>query len=110
MSKNLVCSFCGRTSDAVEKLVAGPQVYICDGCVSLSLRNLTCFDSGADAPGGELSGQLRCSFCGKTERQVEGLAHGLGHLVCNGCLAQCFQHIVASHRESGAVIVQGGSG
>ncbi|MGZ3288296.1 MAG: ClpX C4-type zinc finger protein [Xanthobacteraceae bacterium] len=30
---NLRCSFCGRTSDQVERLVAGPSVYICDECI-----------------------------------------------------------------------------
>lgn len=29
------CSFCGRTEEAVEKMVAGPHVYICDKCVRL---------------------------------------------------------------------------
>jgi ATP-dependent Clp protease ATP-binding subunit ClpX len=29
------CSFCGRTEDAVEKLISGPNVYICDKCVQL---------------------------------------------------------------------------
>lgn len=29
------CSFCGRTEDVVEKLIAGPNVYICDKCVRL---------------------------------------------------------------------------
>ncbi len=34
--KDLVaCSFCSRTEDAVEKLIAGPDVYICDKCVRL---------------------------------------------------------------------------
>ena len=27
------CSFCAKTSSEVEKLIAGPGVYICDGCV-----------------------------------------------------------------------------
>lgn len=31
------CSFCGRTEDAVEKLVAGPNVFICDKCIRLCL-------------------------------------------------------------------------
>ena len=30
-----VCSFCGRTEDLVEKLISGPNVYICDKCVGL---------------------------------------------------------------------------
>lgn len=29
------CSFCGRTEDAVEKLISGPNAYICDKCVGL---------------------------------------------------------------------------
>lgn len=29
------CSFCGRTEDLVEKLISGPNAYICDKCVSL---------------------------------------------------------------------------
>ncbi len=29
------CSFCGRAEDAVEKLISGPSVYICDKCVRL---------------------------------------------------------------------------
>ncbi len=29
------CSFCGRTEDIVEKLISGPNAYICDKCVGL---------------------------------------------------------------------------
>lgn len=29
------CSFCGRSEEAVEKLISGPNVYICDKCVRL---------------------------------------------------------------------------
>ena len=29
------CSFCGKSQDHVRKIVAGPNVYICDECVSL---------------------------------------------------------------------------
>lgn len=29
------CSFCGRTEEDVEKLISGPQVFICDKCVRL---------------------------------------------------------------------------
>ncbi len=30
------CSFCGKTQDAVRKLIAGPDgIYICDECISL---------------------------------------------------------------------------
>jgi ATP-dependent Clp protease ATP-binding subunit ClpX len=29
----LLCSFCGKSKRQVEKLIAGPNVYICDECV-----------------------------------------------------------------------------
>jgi ATP-dependent Clp protease ATP-binding subunit ClpX len=29
------CSFCGKHQDDVEKLIAGPDVYICDECIDL---------------------------------------------------------------------------
>ncbi|MBQ7126476.1 ATP-dependent protease ATP-binding subunit ClpX [bacterium] len=37
MAKNdrLKCSFCGKTQDQVKKLIAGPDVFICDECVEL---------------------------------------------------------------------------
>ena len=31
------CSFCGRTEDDVEKLISGPNVYICDNCIRLCM-------------------------------------------------------------------------
>ncbi|MBT3394728.1 MAG: ATP-dependent Clp protease ATP-binding subunit ClpX [Waddliaceae bacterium] len=31
------CSFCGRTEDAVDKLISGPDVYICDKCIRLCM-------------------------------------------------------------------------
>lgn len=29
------CSFCGKNQDEVEKLIAGPDVFICDECIEL---------------------------------------------------------------------------
>ncbi|MCA9570053.1 MAG: ATP-dependent Clp protease ATP-binding subunit ClpX, partial [Myxococcales bacterium] len=34
-SKDLCCSFCGKSQKEVRKLIAGPSVYICDECVEL---------------------------------------------------------------------------
>jgi ATP-dependent Clp protease ATP-binding subunit ClpX len=34
-SAKLTCSFCGKSQDIVKKLVAGPDVYICDECIEL---------------------------------------------------------------------------
>jgi hypothetical protein len=34
-TKTLQCSFCGKSRHEVEKLVAGPKVFICDACVAI---------------------------------------------------------------------------
>jgi len=31
----LKCSFCGKTQEQVKRLIAGPNVYICDECIEL---------------------------------------------------------------------------
>ena len=33
--RKLRCSFCKKTQDQVRKLIAGPDVYICDECVDI---------------------------------------------------------------------------
>ena len=43
--KKLYCSFCSKSANEVKKLIAGPNVYICDECVGLCHSILS-----ADAP------------------------------------------------------------
>ena len=33
--KELKCSFCGKPQSRVRKLIAGPNVYICDECIGV---------------------------------------------------------------------------
>ncbi|MEZ5315169.1 MAG: ATP-dependent Clp protease ATP-binding subunit ClpX [Chlamydiales bacterium] len=35
-----ICSFCGRSEEDVEKLISGPNVYICDNCIRLCMSIL----------------------------------------------------------------------
>jgi ATP-dependent Clp protease ATP-binding subunit ClpX len=35
--KQLKCSFCGKSQDEVKRLVAGPNVYICNDCIELCI-------------------------------------------------------------------------
>ncbi len=83
----LVCSFCGKQQDQVQRLIAGPGgVYVCDECVAALSR-------GPEAPQEERG--LRCSFFGKHQQQVAYLAigpHGVN--ICQACLVLC-QQIIA---------------
>lgn len=49
--ETLRCSFCGRTSDEVRKLVAGPNVYICDECIEVC-QNIIEEELGQSGAGG----------------------------------------------------------
>jgi ATP-dependent protease Clp ATPase subunit len=74
----LHCSFCGRAQQRVAKLIAGPGVYVCDGCVAL-VRSWP----PLDPPG------RSCSFCG-TWRPQEGRVRGRGPVaICDDCLELC---------------------
>ena len=33
--KGVRCSFCGKSQDSVNRIIAGPGVYICNECVEL---------------------------------------------------------------------------
>ena len=54
---DLFCSFCGKSSDEVRKLIAGPTVFICNECVEM------CIDTIAE--GDELASTVnRAGFAG----------------------------------------------
>ena len=42
--KDLVCSFCGKHQDEVERMIIGPGVNICSECIGL------CHDLLSDKP------------------------------------------------------------
>ena len=49
--RRLRCSFCRKDETEVSKLVAGPRVYICDGCVAIASRMMNDPEAG-DQPRG----------------------------------------------------------
>ena len=90
------CTWCGRPPGEVDKLIAGPRVYICDRCVAaaesaLSGRPKPPFQA---SPSRALSG--RCSFCGKRESSDRRLAPSPSGRVCNECLTTCREILDAS--------------
>ena len=84
-----ICTWCHRPPSEVSKLIAGPHVYICDGCVVSAERALAgrpvkgaFADTNAPARG-------RCSFCGKGASGTRTLATGADGRVCSDCLRVC---------------------
>jgi hypothetical protein len=108
----LLCTFCGKNQKQVTKLIAGPSVYICDGCVDLAkvvlsdgqpvttaIAELTA--GPADQP------RTQCSFCGKCRDQVPGLVVGsvrterkVPAAICTECLDLCVEIIAEELAET----------
>lgn len=51
--RNVRCSFCGKTQEQVEKLIAGPGVYICDECIELCMGIIDDGDVAPNRKGGK---------------------------------------------------------
>jgi hypothetical protein len=87
----LDCSFCGAGQDTVQKLVAGPGVIICDGCVR---RAREVFATGRPSEPVEPAPAGACSFCGAADR--ERLAAGPGSRICEPCVQFCEEVVAAT--------------
>jgi ATP-dependent protease Clp ATPase subunit len=91
-----VCTWCGRSPGEVSKLIAGPNVFICDACVAAAERTM----SGAEAGGGGLTAAKartgpRCGFCRKRANGKRKLVTGAAS-VCSECLTVCREILDAS--------------
>jgi hypothetical protein len=90
-TRDAVCTFCDRPASEVAKLIAGPDVYICDACVTLADRAL----AGADDRGPLVvarSGAARCSFCRRFRKGTgRSIVAGMSSNVCTECLRICRQ-------------------
>ena len=101
----LHCTFCGKDQKRVTKLIAGPGVYICDGCVGLA--KVVISDGQPVTTGiAELTAgpddepRVLCSFCGKRRDQVAGLVvssvqteRKAASTICSECLDLCTEII-----------------
>jgi hypothetical protein len=98
----IICTFCGKSQDSeVRKLIAGPGVYICDGCVGLAEGVLgsgeaACTEYGPVTAVPEQAERTLCSFCGKIRGQVPAMAlappgshRKTPTAICTECLSLC---------------------
>jgi hypothetical protein len=93
----LSCTFCGKPQDQVRKLIAGPGVWICGGCVTLA-RHVIADGVTVTTACGPLhvvphqQPRAQCNFCGKQRDQVTqaGIPRTTGHaIICDQCLDLC---------------------
>ena len=72
LKRALTCSFCGKGAHEVAKLVAGPRVFICDGCVATASRIMS--ETPPSAPT-NLEGGLRRRWSRLSARLRRGGKH-----------------------------------
>jgi ATP-dependent protease Clp ATPase subunit len=77
----LHCSFCDKSQKQCRKLVAGPGVYICDGCAPQAQTW-----TPLPYPG------RACSFCGNWDPKSRQVARGSA-TICDECLQLCVEII-----------------
>jgi ClpX C4-type zinc finger len=85
------CSFCGSDTHSVRSLVAGPEVAICDSCLTAFHAVLV---SCAPLPIGAFiheQGDAHCGFCQKAPPDVPGLFVRNAAGVCPECLRACVE-------------------
>jgi ClpX C4-type zinc finger len=108
----LLCTFCGKNQKQVTKLIAGPSVYICDGCVDLAKVVLSdgqpVSTEIAELTAGPVDEpRTQCSFCGKRRDQVAGLVVGSVQTerkapaaICTECLDLCVEIVAEELAET----------
>jgi len=104
----LTCTFCEKPQNKVRKLIAGPGVYICDGCIALAsgvIRSGQAADTGLGVMSAvpEQQSGVRCSFCGKVASQEDCVAiipevtverTSASVTICSECLQLCDEIIM----------------
>src|ERR1700687_2313000 len=84
--RDMVCTFCNRPPSELSKLLAGPNVYVCDECVHRAEAALNGTTRGTGFALATRNSKTRCSFCGKRgpDRQVVTTADAN---ICGACLS-----------------------
>jgi hypothetical protein len=87
---DVVCTWCDRPPSEVAKLIAGPNVFICDACVQCAeLAAKGRPGSGPFIRTQKRSASGRCSFCGKRRTRDRSLVPARAGQVCTECLRVC---------------------
>jgi ClpX C4-type zinc finger len=84
----MLCTWCDRPPDEVSKLIAGPNVFICESCIEAAERALR-GNGGAGLKRAAESARRRCAFCSKRTSRTRSLVVGPSADVCSDCLRVC---------------------
>lgn len=83
--RDAVCTWCSRPPSEVRKLVAGPNIYICDDCVVEAEKALPKLRSVK----AKRLARVRCNFCRRLNDGNRLVVPGETANVCDDCLRIC---------------------
>lgn len=89
------CSFCGKSQNEVERIIAGPKDNICSDC-AVGFLNQPKMNDVLD------SSNAPCGFCGKSEQEAGTLYEREVSRICRGCLGICGEIIGSDLQPAGA--------
>ena len=94
---SLVCSFCGKSQDKVQRILIGPGVNICSDCID----TCTTIQSGALVPNWAVttSAAVQCSFCGQRPAKRRYILVSPSCTICEDCV-KLTRDIVSGVRAS----------
>jgi hypothetical protein len=85
--RDAVCTWCDRPPSEVAKLIAGPNVFICDECIAGAERQLTRSRVSRAT--------RRCSFCSRRANKDRAVVEGT-YSICSDCLRVCREILESS--------------
>ena len=86
--RDAVCTVCERSPSEVDKLIAGPDMFICDACVERAERwQARPVAQGKTSP--RSRGSRRCAFCRCRGDGRPLVPAGDVLAICEGCLRTC---------------------
>ena len=109
---DLRCSFCNKGQQHVRKLIAGPLVYICDGCVDVcvgiiaddrradddSTNDVVVADAKPTTKAWPVS-DAWCAFCARVANLETALLIENRTLLCEPCVQAIALAASEAHRE-----------
>ena len=110
VSADMTCSFCGLPPGEVSKLIAGPNVYICDACISVADEVLAT-QRPASTPRATIHAaaphsRVVCSFCRRKRVPDLKLVGDDENYVCHKCLDLCRRILEARSQPAAAAAPQ----
>ncbi len=88
VGRGAVCTWCGRPPSEVAKLVAGPNVFICDRCLHAAESALAGEAAGALRIA-KARGKDRCAFCRRRGGEQRSIVIGPSANICSECMRLC---------------------